>query len=360
MHNNKTAQNNNAAHSHPIRIGLLLPGGGARCAHQWAVLTALDQAGIFETGELVGVSSVSGGTSNGLIFANGKMKDQSPEDILKTGNQFWHDIHDKGHGPLAAIGMASPPGEGDIFPNLPEHVFQRLVKSPQQLYDINQAVPLIPKASDLLKSHIDTTLRHRWDKIKNGPIQTFITASVKTEDGYEPYIFTGEELSSRAVAASCAVSVAYRHTKLNRVFYDGAYAHEATPDPMLDLGVTDLIVIANTKAPTFVTEDPVNRPTLLAETFQINTDPYFGYLVWFARTHDVRLHVIDMDEGDDWNHTSFANTDAIPFYFEKGQDKAGALRATLLDNIGQRDSFAPLTGAQIHPSMSFPLASGLA
>lgn len=230
------------------RIGLALQGGGALGAFGWGVLDRLLEADCFDIAAVTGASAgaiCAAALSYGLVRQDGV----SPRETL---GETWRALEigaiGRVPGGSATQSVATMVSALSIGAFLPEKNRNRIARS-------------------VLQEKLDRTIDFETLRSARGGPDMFIAATDIGDGALR--IFTREELSADAVAASCAIPGVFPHVTIGgRSYWDGSLTANPPIDPLVRRSeVDDIIIIQLT--PVIADETPKSTMAVLDRTLQI-------------------------------------------------------------------------------------------
>jgi NTE family protein len=326
-------------------IALALQGGGAHGAFAWGVLDRL-----LEDGRLAveGVSATSAGAMNAAVFAYGLLQG-GPDGARNALREFWRDIARAAEtgNPFRKLPWEKLLHNGYALDHSPMYLLTDMmlrILSPYQFNPLN-----LNPLRDVLEQHVD------FDALsKHCPVQLYLCAT-NVETG-KVRVFSGEEMSAKAVLASACVPLLFQAVEIDGEYYwDGGYVGNPAIFPLIYNCATRDVVIVHI--------NPIVRrgvPTTAAEILnRINEISFnsslmrelraIGFVTRLIREgtvgrddmKEMLIHSIRSDETMTALGVSSkfnADWDFLCFLHEKGRSEAGAWLATNYDTIGQRSS----------------------
>ena len=335
------------------KLAVALQAGAAIGAFEWGVLTRLS-----ETFEITGVSGASAGSINAAAFASGHDKG-GDEGARKKLREVWEaQMYDKTLERIPVIG----PLAGSM-----NRIFNTLVVNPAHKMDpygvvrtmqtsVHSSVlafmsHFLKNLDELVDSEIDFPSMR---KNKDG-IDVFVNATDILTN--ESRVFSREEISAKAVMASCAVPGLIGAVEIDgREYWDGALSDNPAIMPLLDSDGTDVMVVQ----------------TFPYAVHEKNEDVGMGKVMHMLMNNSMRkdiLHIQDMNErarkdpaaakklGIKETHTHLINSHThypnlvqanhsfnmsrghIMELYEAGYDSADKWIAQNFDNVGQNSTF---------------------
>ncbi|MET1083658.1 MAG: patatin-like phospholipase family protein [Burkholderiales bacterium] len=227
------AESTQQAASRVKPVALALQGGGAHGAFAWGVLDCL-----LEDGRLVveGVSATSAGAMNAAVLAHGLLQGDR-EGARQALHDFWHEVAQTSalyspFGPLpwenALNGYALEHSPLYFMTDMMLRVF-----SPYQLNPFN-----FNPLRDVLERRVDfAALRARC------PIRLYLCAT-NVETG-KVRIFSGDEISSKAVLASACLPILFQAVEIDGEHYwDGGYVGNPAIYPLIyNCRTRDVVIV---------------------------------------------------------------------------------------------------------------------
>jgi NTE family protein len=312
-------------------LNLALQGGGSHGAFTWGVLDALlaDSRVEFE-----GISGTSAGALNAVALASGYAKGlaqgRDPRSEARAAlARIWEQV-----GALGAFASLA------AFPAQLAAKFWGNALSPYQANPLNLN-PLL----ELIEREID------FDVLATGPFKVFVSAT-HVQTG-KAVIFTGRELSAKAVMASACLPMLFQSVEIGGEHYwDGGYAVNPALTPLIEsCRCADLLLVQI---------NPLRRDAVPQSVSEINDRlaelSFNASLLTQMRSIDlinqliargalrgsgmksVRLHRIDAGAATaDLPASTRAQADAalIQALFEAGRQAARKWLARHLDAVGR-------------------------
>ncbi|MGF6920671.1 patatin-like phospholipase family protein [Paraburkholderia sp. 40] len=215
-------------------IALALQGGGAHGAFAWGVLDRL-----LEDGRLAveGVSATSAGAMNAAVLAHGLMQG-GPEGARTALRDFWHDISRAAeiNNPFRKLPWEKFLHDGYTLDRSPMYLMTDMMLrmlSPYQFNPLN-----LNPLRDVLEQHVD------FDALrKHCPIHLYLSAT-NVETG-KVRVFSGEDMSARAVLASACLPFLFQAVEINGEHYwDGGYVGNPAIYPLIyNCGTNDVVIV---------------------------------------------------------------------------------------------------------------------
>lgn len=326
-------------------ITLALQGGGAHGAFTWGVLDRL-----LEDDRLCveGVSATSAGAMNAAVLAHGLMQG-GPEGARVALRDFWSDI--------ARVAQTSSP-----FRKLPWETFLHngfgLDHSPTYLMTDMMLRMLSPyqfnplnlnPLSDVLERHVD------FDALKSRcPIRLYLCAT-NVETG-KVRVFSGEDLSTRAVLASACLPFLFQAVEIDGEHYwDGGYVGNPPMFPLIyNCGTSDVVIvhinpIVRRGVPTTASEilNRINEVSFNSSLMrEMRAISFVTKLIEEGRIargemKAMRMHSIRSDETmTALGVSSKLNADwtFLSFLYDRGRAEGDGWLAANFDAIGERSS----------------------
>ena len=325
-----------------INAVIACQGGGS-----WAigVAEALKSA-IAEVLAQGGKIAAIGGTSGGAIAAAAAVKGLNEgygvAGVAAYSDEIWDQVKASG----AVFGMSRfknpfPLSPEDAWPNIPQ-IYLTL----SEIFNYGQPGFTTQLIRDMVNKGIGD-----WDSVRNGP--TALQVNTVRQNIYtgqrEHYIFTGQECSGDAVAASAGLRELGGHIILDDMgkvsnwanrklyrYFDGAEVVNPSVESLLRYNPTDVIVISLHGAP----GTPKSTREKKLYTDEIHYDLTDMQLDDGRRFH---LHELALRLPKEWNSTSRLNTD--PAFLERVQsmcrEQAEAWRLQIRDSLGRESTYRP-------------------
>lgn len=344
--------------THRPSFGLGLMGGGSWGAYTAGALEVIVPA--LETiGKIKAISGTSAGAINGVLLGSG-LNDGGAHIGVRRINQAWDRI--KSQGTLFQLthdltDIFLP--QKDRWPNLPSHF--NTMSGIQQMMMPYMPSPALAYISDLVNDLIPN-----WKSVQDGPTHIAINAILEDLITREQrhVILEKESLTPDAVPASAALRELGFHTindspdpTINgRRCLDGGYKLNPPTQPLLDAGVTDIVMIV---LHDHLSQEATPRRGAKLYHEEIHTDVAGLVLDDAGRTH---IHAIEIEmangEINGWNlnHSSKFNTspEFIDTLREAGRQAGQKWLINNKDFLGVESSYRP------HPqAVDKLIASGL-
>jgi NTE family protein len=229
-----SAKGHQAVRGDTKAIALALQGGGAHGAFAWGVIDRLLEDGRIS---IEGVSATSAGAMNAAVLAYGLQRG-GPQGARAALHDFWRDI-------ARAAEYASPfrkmPWEalfhnGYSLDHSPMYFVTDLmlrIFSPYQFNPMN-----FNPLKDVLERHVD------FDALRaDCPIHLYASAT-NVETG-KVRVFSGEEISAKAVLASACLPFLFQAVEIDGEHYwDGGYVGNPAIFPLIyNCGTRDVVIV---------------------------------------------------------------------------------------------------------------------
>ena len=223
------------------RLNVALQGGGSHGAFTWGVLDALLADGRIA---LEAVSGTSAGAVNAIVMAEGLMRG-GPDVARERLKNFWKKISKETvASPIqrTALDMFLKSWSLDANPALTAFEMMSRVVSPYQFNPLN-----FNPLEDLLEREIDFELVQSCDFLK-----LFISAT-NVHSG-RVKVFTGHEVTAKAVMASACLPYLFQAVEIDGVpYWDGGFMGNPVLFPFLDCCLSPDVLI--------VQVNPISRTT---------------------------------------------------------------------------------------------------
>lgn len=307
------ANGNSVPAQPPIRLGLVLAGGGVLGKFTHGALKELAQDQQFQSmlasGQVAikAITGTSAGAVTGTVMTG----------HLNAGNGLAGGIHALDH-LWGTIGKLGIPGQmrqqfmravfplfTPAYPNLPrteEFFFDQVAANLPDGY--------APKwiAAQLKEACPD------WQHVQKGPVALYLNA-VKAPQGGEKashVVFTGSDITPLTAAASTALKNLGGLTINGTKYWDGGYWRNPSLDGMLDHDLTDMLVFPLCEAPDQIIpslQDEWSTANKLSNKKTVSKELYHE-LASLTQTHpDLHQHVINLKPGAHWDETTKMNND---------------------------------------------------
>jgi len=228
----------------PVKIGLVLTGGGSHGAFEAGVLEAILPT-LMRIGIITNISGTSAGAGNAVVVGSGLNSSGSDEAIRRL-RLFWNDVKSNGHIFNKDFRFLSDKflPTNQRWPNLPKLSF-----NPMDVIQSFMPSMIAQYVSSLVQSIIPN-----WSStVMGGNVRITVNTVLEGSKAFtfEHVELAGEDLTPDGVGASANLKqLGFHFIKdskndrfKNRRAYDGAYAENGPLNPHLNHDVTDIIMI---------------------------------------------------------------------------------------------------------------------
>jgi hypothetical protein len=309
----------------PIKIGIVLTGGGSHGAFTAGVLSEILST-LYKFGKIVQITGTSAGACNAAVFGSG-LNAAGVDEAIRRGQEFWDRIKI----PNSPLGKEMRRLTDWMlprnlqWPNIPQPLFNPFYVATQ----LGQSLP-----ASLIAETIRDLIPDWQADVQNGHVGIAINAA--KQSGYstlENIILTRGNLTPDGVGASANLKTfgIHRISDTNNpklkgcVFYDGAYCENGSLMPHLEAGVTDIIAIVlhDRRHGSLDPKLGLKHTDIHSQILQIMADDSFSVP---PRIHAIEIETLEGEIGglSHINDSSKLNADAgfIDLLYEAGK-KAG-------------------------------------
>ncbi len=221
-----------ATKSNTKKINLALQGGGAHGAFTWGVLDRLLED---ERIEIEAISGTSAGAMNGVLLADGLMRDGT-QGARAALNRFWRDISKAAQfSPLRRSPVDMFMGNWSLDTS-PAYLFFDMLSRVAGPYELN---PLdINPLREILEDHVDFELVRKCDKVK------LYVSATNVETG-RVKVFDRHRLTCQMVMASACLPFMFKAVEIEGVpYWDGGYMGNPVLFPFFgNSGTCDILIV---------------------------------------------------------------------------------------------------------------------
>jgi hypothetical protein len=309
----------------PIKIGIVLTGGGSHGAFTAGVLSEILST-LYQFGEIVQITGTSAGACNAAVFGSG-LNASGIDEAIKRGQEFWDriKIHNSPLGKEMRKLTDWMLPRNLQWPNIPQPLFNPFYMATQ----LGQSLP-----AALIAEVIRDLIPDWQTNVQNGRVRIAVNAAKQSNySKLENVILTREHLTPDGVGASVNLKPFGIHKisdtdnpKLKGfVFYDGAYCENGSLMPHLEAGVTDIIAIVlhDRRHGSLDTKLGLKHTDIHSQILQIMSDDSFSVP---PRVHAIEIETLEGEIGglSHIDDSSKLNADAgfIDLLYEAGK-KAG-------------------------------------
>jgi NTE family protein len=323
----------------PIKVALVLTGGGSHGAFEAGVLEALA-----EEIEFTSISGTSAGGVNAVLFGSG-LNASGPQEAIRRLREGWNVIKLNGNIFGRTIRCISDQflSKDQQWPNSPSLIFNPM----------GMLQPYMPSYVARFVSKTVKDIVGDWGaEVQNGRVKIHINTALEipNEPGkFEHVHLAGKDLTPDGVGASAnlkPLGVHYINDTTNpahthRLAYDGAYKENGPLSPHLEQGITDCIMI--------ILHD--RRHNQLDKKGELKHAEIHSNALDLASQdsiHPIHLHAIEIESlGGEigglshMNDSSKLNTDPefIDLLYQAGLKAGRKWLKENKDNIGQISSY---------------------
>jgi NTE family protein len=342
-----------AAEASPkIRLGLVLPGGGALIKFTHGALKELARdpgyKALMDSGrlEIVAITGTSAGAVEGTVLTGHLNAGKGLQSGLNALDHIWTDVSDLGmaSGMRQSFIRSAFPYMTPSYPNVP--------KTEQLLFQT--AVQLMPEGAtphwiaDRLAEEVPD-----WRNVQEGPVSLYLNA-VRAPDKNQPkashVTFSGKDITPETAASSTALKI-FGGITINGVkYWDGGYWRNPCMEGIMTHDLTDIMVFPLCAPPANILpsrQDDWSTSGRLTNKETVSVELYHELAAMQAQAETPNQHVIYLQQGAHWDETAKMNNDPR-FMRELEQQGRAAMRAWLdtnLAKLGNAHSFKPQIGA---------------
>jgi NTE family protein len=327
----------------PHKVNLALQGGGAHGAFTWGVIDRLLEDGRLQ---IEGVCGTSAGAMNGVALAYGLARG-GPAEARSTLARFWHAVAERARfSPFQPTLLDRAISVGDmnfspgwLFYDVISRLISPYVANPANL---NPLVEVLDDIIDFawLREHYTVQLFVCATNVKRGKIR----------------VFSGEEVSSKAVMASACLPFLYQAVEIGGEYYwDGGFMGNPPLYPLIyhteceDILIVQINPIQVDEVPTTASAivDRMNELSFNSSLMrEMRAIAFVQKLVAQDRVDrgrykHVKIHVVEAEaEMRQLGYSSKLNASRafLDWLFALGRERAGVFLDEHLNKIGVTSS----------------------
>ena len=266
----------------PLRINLALQGGGAHGAFTWGVLDRLlDDDDI----EIAGISGTSAGALNGAALKAGLLE-RGREGARENLDWLWRRVGTLGD--MRLTGWMAP------FNPAPAMVSRAIEASlPFSMADAATRVFSPYMSGPFYRNPLERVARRfHYDAVCADAGPAFFVSATNVRTG-KIKVFTGQEISTKAILASACLPTLFRAVEIGEeAYWDGGYTGNPALFPLFDRKLPDDIVIVNIN-PLYRPDVPTDPRDILN---RINEVSFNSSLLRELRAIEFVQRLIDADK----------------------------------------------------------------